>query len=87
MSDAPQRILVIGNSDGIGKAVTQRLLARGDAVTGVSRSELAAEGDYAHEVCSVTDSQYGDRLRALWDDADGRFVWSRTMGHFVPVPR
>ena len=34
----PRRVLIIGNSDGIGAAVTRKLLERGDHVVGISRS-------------------------------------------------
>jgi NAD(P)-dependent dehydrogenase (short-subunit alcohol dehydrogenase family) len=37
-----RKILIIGNSDGIGAAVTKALLDRGDRVVGVSKSPAAA---------------------------------------------
>ena len=58
------KALLIGNSDGIGRAVTRRLLDDGWDVVGVSRSaaEFGPAG-YAHHVCDVTASGY----RALLD--------------------
>lgn len=38
-----ERALLVGHSDGIGLAVTRRLLARGWEVTGVSRSPSPVE--------------------------------------------
>lgn len=58
--------LVIGNTDGIGLALTQRLLLDGHSVVGVSRraSSLAQAG-YRHVVCDVTAPTYASELRAL----------------------
>ena len=72
-----KRILIVGNSDGIGAATTAALVARGESVVGVSRSPSSlrppAHGDesHRHEVMDVTDPAYpallgpacpGDRL-------------------------
>ena len=47
--------LVIGNTDGIGLALTRRLLADGWAVTGLSRRPAAVEHDrYVHVAADVT---------------------------------
>src|SRR5262245_9286172 len=67
-----RRALIVGNSDGIGLALTRKLLAAGWEVTGVSRS-AGALGDaddgvgqrYHHAVCDVTAPRYRDALRAL----------------------
>jgi NAD(P)-dependent dehydrogenase (short-subunit alcohol dehydrogenase family) len=68
----PRRILIIGNSDGIGAAVTKALLDRGDRVVGVSRSEAPASGAGArHEVCDVTADGFPELLRRLWREEDG----------------
>ena len=39
-----KRILIVGNSDGIGAATTAALVARGESVVGVSRSPKARSG-------------------------------------------
>jgi short-subunit dehydrogenase len=60
------RALLIGNTDGIGLALTRRLLAAGYQVQGVSRraSSLVHER-YEHTVCDVTSVEYGSLVRAL----------------------
>jgi short-subunit dehydrogenase len=53
------RALVIGNSDGIGLAVTRRLLSEGWSVTGVSRRDSGIVHErYVHRVIDVTASDY-----------------------------
>ena len=60
-----RRILVIGNSDGIGLAFTRRLLDT-DGVTGVSRRASTIEHDsYEHAVLDVAAPGYRDALAAL----------------------
>lgn len=50
---------MIGNSDGIGKALTLRLLADGWSVTGVSRRDSGIEHErYAHRTVDVTAADY-----------------------------
>jgi short-subunit dehydrogenase len=53
------RALLVGNSDGIGLAMTKRLLSLDWHVFGVSKSEspLTIKG-YIHKVVDVTDDQY-----------------------------
>jgi short-subunit dehydrogenase len=55
---------VIGNTDGIGLALTRQLLDRGFEVTGISRraSELVHEA-YRHSVMDVCDPRYRELLR------------------------
>jgi len=60
------KALLIGNSDGIGRALTEVLLADGWSVTGLSRSGLALAGDYIHEQLDVNDTGYRASLRELW---------------------
>ncbi|MFL5307677.1 MAG: SDR family NAD(P)-dependent oxidoreductase [Polyangia bacterium] len=64
---ATPRTLIVGNSDGIGLALTRRLLAAGYEVTGVSRrpSPLGAIDGYAHVVADVAAADYRNVLRAL----------------------
>ncbi|QFZ18396.1 SDR family NAD(P)-dependent oxidoreductase [Saccharothrix syringae] len=53
------RALVIGNSDGIGLALTRRLLADGWDVVGVSRrASEVVHGRYAHHVADVTGADF-----------------------------
>jgi NAD(P)-dependent dehydrogenase (short-subunit alcohol dehydrogenase family) len=65
----PQRILIIGNSDGIGAAVTRKLLARGDRVVGISRSPspLGAEGPI-HFIQDVSAPDYPDMLQQVIEE-------------------
>lgn len=51
--------LLVGNSDGIGLAMTKRLLERGWTVHGISRSPSPVSHDsYTHLVISVSDPTY-----------------------------
>ncbi|MEU4695144.1 SDR family NAD(P)-dependent oxidoreductase [Actinoplanes sp. NPDC023714] len=61
------RALIVGNSDGIGLALTRRLLGEGWQVTGVSRSPApAAAGDAAeHHVVDVTSPEFARVLASL----------------------
>jgi NAD(P)-dependent dehydrogenase (short-subunit alcohol dehydrogenase family) len=55
--------IVIGNTDGIGLALTRRLLGDGWAVTGLSRRAAAVEHDrYVHVAADVTAATYPDDL-------------------------
>jgi short-subunit dehydrogenase len=57
--------LLIGNSDGIGLALTRRLLERGFAVTGVSKSPSPVSHEaYRHIVLDVSSADYGTKLDA-----------------------
>jgi short-subunit dehydrogenase len=58
----------VGNSDGIGLAVTRRLLSNGWEVTGVSRSTSPiTEAGYTHHVADVTSPEYPGLLGRLSD--------------------
>ena len=58
-----KRALVIGNSDGIGLAVTRALLEQGHEVVGISRRAAPIEdGRYVHHVQDVSDAAYRDLL-------------------------
>ena len=61
-----KKILIIGNSDGIGAAVTRALVARGHKVVGVSRSPspLGIDGP-CHETLDVTSPEYPHLLQRL----------------------
>lgn len=62
----PRKILIIGNSDGIGAAVTRALVTQGDEIVGISRSPspLGNNGP-RHEVLDVSTSEYPDLLQRL----------------------
>jgi len=62
----PQNILIIGNSDGIGAAVTRALLAGGDLVVGISRSPspLGPDGP-RHIVQDISAPDYPETLRRI----------------------
>ena len=70
-----KRILIIGNSDGIGAATTAALVARGDGVVGVSRSPsplvppARRDDSHRHEVMDVTDPAYPELLDRLVREA------------------
>ncbi|MEN8223655.1 MAG: SDR family NAD(P)-dependent oxidoreductase [Acidobacteriota bacterium] len=58
--------IIIGNSDGIGLAVSQRLLDEGWNVTGISKSgSKIKEKDYEHHKCDVTSSKYKVELKKI----------------------
>jgi NAD(P)-dependent dehydrogenase (short-subunit alcohol dehydrogenase family) len=63
--------LLVGNSDGIGLAVTRRLVADGWEVTGVSRSPSPVhEPSYTHHVMDVTSPDYPGLLSQLAKTAE-----------------
>ncbi|MFT4569323.1 MAG: short-subunit dehydrogenase [Hyphomicrobiaceae bacterium] len=61
--------LVIGDSDGIGLALTRRLIGEGWSVSGISRSELElpdlADSAYTHLTCDVRAEDFRQRLQEL----------------------
>ena len=58
--------LVIGNSDGIGLALTRELLRRGWTVLGVSRSDSPVRHEsYRHTRALVQDDAYAEKLKTL----------------------
>ncbi len=61
-----RNILVIGNSDGIGAAVTRALVNRGDQVIGISKSPSPfGPNGPRHEVLDVTSPHYPELLKCL----------------------
>ncbi len=62
----PQKILIIGNSDGIGAAITRALVAQGDLVVGISRSPspLGPNGP-RHVVQNVAAADYPEIMRRI----------------------
>ncbi len=82
-------ILVIGNSDGIGAAVTEALIARGDRVVGVSRSPSPL-GDCGprHEILDVASPEYPELLQRLLFE-EGPFdacIYCAGMGSGLELP-
>jgi NAD(P)-dependent dehydrogenase (short-subunit alcohol dehydrogenase family) len=65
-------MLIIGNSDGIGAAVTKALLDRGDRVVGVSKSPAPPGNRGArHEVHDVAAAGFTELLQRLWREEQG----------------
>ena len=61
-----KRALVIGNSDGIGLATTQALLAAGWNVVGISRSPSSLnEPSYVHHIADVQDEDYAKLVETV----------------------
>ncbi len=61
--------LIIGNSDGIGFALTAELLKRGWRVFGISRSDSSVVNQcYQHHVADVQNTDYAERLNAILVD-------------------
>ena len=61
-----KKVLLIGNSDGIGAAVTRALVAQGDQVVGISRSQspLGPDGP-KHVVQDISSPDYPETLRRI----------------------
>lgn len=58
-----KRVLIVGNSDGIGLALTKRLIERGDHVLGVSRSDVASLGaQHRQHQLDITASGFYEKL-------------------------
>ncbi len=61
-----KKVILIGNSDGIGLAVTRRLLAAGWETAGISRSPSPIDdSSYTHRVCDVTAPEYPAQIAGL----------------------
>ena len=61
-----QKVLIIGNSDGIGLALTKELLRKGWSITGISRSRSEIEHTlYRHIVSEVQNDDYLKNLRSI----------------------
>jgi len=60
------KALLIGNSDGIGLAITKALLERKWRVIGISRSDSPIHNNnYEHYVMQVQESDYTEKLKAI----------------------
>ena len=84
-----QKVLIIGNSDGIGAAVTQALLARGDHVVGISRSASSVEHEFLrHEIQDVASPEYPKLLQRVLDE-EGSFdacIYCTGIGSGLELP-
>ncbi len=59
-----RKAIIIGNSDGIGLAVTKKLLEDEWIVNGFSKSRSPIKNlSYSHIVCDVTDNEYVNKLK------------------------
>ncbi len=85
----PKKVLLIGNSDGIGAAVTRALVARGDEVIGISRSPSPlGDSGPRHETMDVTSSTYPELLQQLVSQ-DGPFdvcIYCAAIGSELVLP-
>ena len=62
------KALIIGNSDGIGLAITTKLLAEGWQITGISRSEsLIEHPSCQHFMANVQEPDYPEKLKTILD--------------------
>jgi NAD(P)-dependent dehydrogenase (short-subunit alcohol dehydrogenase family) len=80
--------LIIGNSDGIGLALTELLLAESWRVVGISRSASRLEhSSYDHHVCDVASVKYAARLAALLEQLGSPdvCVYCAGVGEFLDV--
>ena len=60
------KVMLVGNSDGIGLETTRRLLAAGWDIIGISRSESQLTSKtYHHRVADVSDSKYSELIGEL----------------------
>jgi len=67
--------LIIGNSDGIGLALTQELLRQGWKVFGVSRSRSPIKNvSYIHTICKVQDTSFLNRLSTILKKSDSLYL-------------
>ncbi|WP_431915986.1 SDR family NAD(P)-dependent oxidoreductase [Micromonospora wenchangensis] len=83
-----RRAIVVGNSDGVGLALTRQLVADGWTVAGVSRSgsDLTAPG-YTHHVADVTGDAYRTVLAGALDRLGGVdvCVYAAGVGEFFDL--
>jgi len=79
--------LIIGNSDGIGAAVTSLLTARGDRIVGVSRSPASVEdGLISHYVQDVSAPGYFDLLTTLVHHGFDTCIYCAGVGSLLKLP-
>ena len=82
------KVLLIGNSDGIGLAATRLLLERGEQPVGISRSASPIDDErYEHHVIDVAAADYGERLDAIVAEHGGfdACIYLAGIGHGFDV--
>jgi len=80
--------LIIGNSDGIGLALTRELLQRGWTVRGVSRRPAPIEHiAYSHTVADVCAPRYRETLRAAAPGELSLCIYCAGIGEFFDAAR
>jgi NAD(P)-dependent dehydrogenase (short-subunit alcohol dehydrogenase family) len=80
------RAVIIGNSDGIGLALTRRLLDAGWTVHGLSRSASEIRDDcYTHEVADVTGPEFPGLLAKAVANGVDLCVYSAGIGEFLDL--
>ncbi len=68
----PRHILLVGNSDGIGAALTRALVKNGDCVVGISRSASPlGNGGPRHEIQDVASPQFTNLVKGLVREEGG----------------
>lgn len=87
-------VVVTGSSTGIGRAITEHLLARGDAVWGLARSpqeDLASRhpGQFSHTRCDVSDwgqvAAAAEQVGRTWPGVDGVVAAAGIQGCIGPA--
>ena len=82
-----RRLLIVGNSDGIGAAVTRALLANGATVTGLSRSPSPLQHERLHhEVVDVTSPAYPELLERLAGEPFDACIYCAGIGSELQLP-
>ena len=83
------KILLIGNSDGIGAAVTRALLTQGNQVVGISRSPspLGLEGA-KHFVQDISTPDFPEKLRCIIEEEGpfGACIFCAAIGSGLKLP-
>jgi len=82
-----RRALIIGNSDGIGLALTRLLLDAGWSVAGISRRASPVDHEqYEHRVADILDREfYRTALRELWTDDTTTCIFCAGIGESVDL--
>ena len=66
-----KKALIIGNTDGIGLAITKELLKRGWNIVGISKSRSPIdESPYEHIIAKVQDDEYMDKLKSVLERSE-----------------
>ena len=66
-----QKAIIIGNTDGIGLSITQKLLDDGWIVVGISKRESSVKNSlYMHIVCDVKENNFSEELKIAAERID-----------------